>query len=150
MNQRISGSKTDRGDGKRPDGITTFPFSKGKCLVWDATCGDTFSQSSIIGSALSACFVAKAAEESKRKKYQSLADRFLFYPIAVETSGTIGPASLSLLQLIAKRISSLSGDNRELPWLLQRISLFLVRGNSLEIISASRMNSQLLPQLLFV
>ena len=28
----------DRGDGKRPDGITIFPFSRGKCLCWDATC----------------------------------------------------------------------------------------------------------------
>ena len=37
----------DRGDGKRPDGITTFPFANGKCLAWDATCSDTFSPSAL-------------------------------------------------------------------------------------------------------
>ena len=24
----------DRGDGKHPDGMTVFPFSRGKCLIW--------------------------------------------------------------------------------------------------------------------
>ena len=33
----------DRGDGSRPDGITVFPFSGGKSLVWDCTCVDTFA-----------------------------------------------------------------------------------------------------------
>ena len=35
-----------RGDGSRPDaryGITVFPFSGGKSLVWDCTCVDTFA-----------------------------------------------------------------------------------------------------------
>ena len=32
----------DRGDGKRPDGISTFPFSQGKAICWDATCVNTF------------------------------------------------------------------------------------------------------------
>ena len=32
----------DRGDGSRPDGITVFPFSGGRSLVWDCMCVDTF------------------------------------------------------------------------------------------------------------
>ena len=37
----------DRGDGKRPDGMTVFPFSMGKCLIWDCTCVDFFPPLSI-------------------------------------------------------------------------------------------------------
>ena len=33
----------DRRDGKRPDGMTVFPFSRGKCLIWDYTCVDSIS-----------------------------------------------------------------------------------------------------------
>ena len=33
----------DRGDGSRPDGITVFPFSGGRSLVWDCMCVDTFA-----------------------------------------------------------------------------------------------------------
>ena len=35
----------DRGDGKRPDGMTIFPFAEGKSLVWDATCVNTYAAS---------------------------------------------------------------------------------------------------------
>ena len=58
----------DRGDGKRPDGITIFPFESGKSLVWDATCGDTFAPSSLLCSATDPGWVARAAEERKFKK----------------------------------------------------------------------------------
>ena len=37
----------DRGDGKRPDDMTVFPFSMGKCLIWDCTCIDSFPPLSI-------------------------------------------------------------------------------------------------------
>ena len=37
----------DRGDGKRPDSTTVFPFSMGKCLIWDCTCVDSFSPSAL-------------------------------------------------------------------------------------------------------
>ena len=28
----------DRGDGKRPDGMTTFPYQHDRSLIWDAIC----------------------------------------------------------------------------------------------------------------
>ena len=39
-------------DGKRPDGMTTIPWSRGWLLVWDATCCDVFAASHI-GAAVS-------------------------------------------------------------------------------------------------
>ena len=34
-------------DGKRPDGMTIIPWSRGRLLVWDATCCDVFTASHI-------------------------------------------------------------------------------------------------------
>ena len=31
-------SGLDRDDGKRPDAITVYPYSRGRCLIWDAAC----------------------------------------------------------------------------------------------------------------
>ena len=41
-------SGLDRGDGKRPDGITVYPYSRGRCLIWDATCVNTFASLNLI------------------------------------------------------------------------------------------------------
>ena len=38
----------DRIDSRRPDGVTVFPYNQGKCLTWDATCVDTYSESAVI------------------------------------------------------------------------------------------------------
>ena len=35
------------GSGKRPDGVTQVPWSRGRCLAWDATCPDTFAVSHV-------------------------------------------------------------------------------------------------------
>ena len=40
-------SGLDRDDGKRPDGITVYSYSCGRCLIWDATCVNTFASSNI-------------------------------------------------------------------------------------------------------
>ena len=79
-------SGLDRGDGKRPDGITVYPYSRGRCLIWDATCVNTFASSNLIRAALAAGSVADVAEV---RKIAELGRRFIFQPVAVETSGAI-------------------------------------------------------------
>ena len=37
----------DRGAGKHFDCIAVFPFSRGKYLIWDSSCVDSFSSLSI-------------------------------------------------------------------------------------------------------
>ena len=48
----------DRGDGKRPDGITSFPYARGKSMIWDATVTDTFASSNLVESAISRIVVS--------------------------------------------------------------------------------------------
>ena len=58
-------SGLDRGDGKRPDGITVYPYSRGRCLIWDATCVNTFASSNLIRAALAAGSVAEVRKIAK-------------------------------------------------------------------------------------
>ena len=55
----------DRGDESRPDGITVFPFSGGRSLVWDCTCVDTFAGAHLNRSAMEAGTAANSAEECR-------------------------------------------------------------------------------------
>ena len=128
----------DRGDGKRPDGITVFPFSNGRSLCWDATCVDTFAESWVINSAMSAGHAAGAAEVRKRRKYETLGRRFRFEPVAVETSGVFGETTKLLVSEIGRRMTETTGERRETLWLEQRLGLAVQRGNAHSILTAVR------------
>ena len=128
----------DRGDGKRPDGISLYPFSQGRPLCWDATCTNTYADSFIMESAVEAGAAAAKAEESKRIKYPEMVRRYRFEPIAIETSGVFGPTTRLIVQEIGKRISQLSGDKRETMWLKQRLSMAIQRGNASSILSSAK------------
>ena len=104
----------DRGDGKRPNGISVFPYSSGKCLCWHATCIDTFAASHIYGSAVSAGSAAWGVEERKCQKYEALGRRYSFEPIAVETTGVFGTTTGTLFSDMGRRITNVSGDRRDL------------------------------------
>ena len=125
----------DRGDSRRPDGVTVFPYSQGKCLVWDATCVDTYSASSLINASITPGSAAVAAEERKCSKYASLVDRYQFEPVAIETTGVVGVSTKAFLQRLGKRMTAQSGDRRETSWLFERLSLAVVRGNSASILA---------------
>ena len=124
----------DRGDGKRPDGMTIFPFSQGRCLVWDSTCVNTFADSRLGDASLKAGAAAKKAEDGKRRKYSQLAQRFRFEPVAFESNGACGPTTRSFIRELGTRMSVVSGDSREVEWLLQRFSIAVVRGNAASIL----------------
>ena len=84
----------DRGVKERQNGITVHPYSRCRCLIWDATCVNTFASSNLIRAALAARSVADAAEVRKIAKYAELGRRFIFQPVAVETSGAIGKSTI--------------------------------------------------------
>ena len=127
----------DRGDGRRPDGLTTFPFRCGRSLAWDATCVDTFAATHVVKCALEPGAAAAAAESRKRERYAGLSDRYIFTPVAVETTGVVGKEGIELFKDIGGRISAVTKDSRELSWLHQRISIAIIRGNSAAIIATA-------------
>jgi hypothetical protein len=128
----------DRGDGKRPDGITVFPFKNGKSLCWDCTCVDTYAETHLITSAVSAGSAAAKAETSKRRKYVALTRQFLFEPIAIETTGVYGETTTRIVKEIGRRLVEATGEVRESFWFQQRLGLAIQRGNAFSILAAGR------------
>ena len=84
----------------------------------------------------SAGAVAARAESLKEEnsKYSALAHSHSFVPIAIETSGILGPQSLSFIKDLGNRIRSHSGDKLSFKYLLQRISMAVQRGNAISIL----------------
>ncbi|KAI5731208.1 hypothetical protein M8J77_006335 [Diaphorina citri] len=73
-----------RDDGRRPDGMSLVPWKDGKCVVWDATCGDTVAPSHIEISARHAGRVAETRASQKKTKYKQIVEDDLFVPFSVE------------------------------------------------------------------
>ena len=121
-------SGLDRGDGKRPDGITAYPYSRGRCLIWDATCVNTFTSSNLIRAALAAGSVADAAEVRKIAKYAELGRRFIFQSVAVETSGAMRKSTIQFFKDLCRRLAVRFQDQHESDFLFQRASLAVLRG----------------------
>ena len=128
----------DRGDGRRPDGMSVFPYKNGKALVWDATCSDTFATTNVNHCAMTAAHAANAAELSKVQKYRTLEDRYIFQPVAVEKTGVLGSFTKTFLKDLSSLMTVETGDSREGAWLRQRMSLAVVRGNALCITASAK------------
>ena len=116
-------------DDKRPDGLTLFPWSHGKSLVWDFTCvhrlAASYSRATAPGST-----VAAIAEDKKLTKYQDLAREYIVQPVAVETLGGLGPSTFVFLSDLGRRISVISGNTRATEFLRQRIGIAVQSGNA--------------------
>ena len=89
-------------DAKQPDGVTLFAWSGGKHVVWDYTCHDTLCQSYVGGTSKEAGKAAEDAEKAKSTKYRELDARFEVIPVANETFGSWGAASLKFVREIGE------------------------------------------------
>ena len=90
----------DRGDWSRPDGITDFPFSGSRSLVWDCTCANTFAGVHLNISTLEADKAANTVEVRKCRKYTTFAEAHQFEPIAVQTMWVFGGSTGVILRAI--------------------------------------------------
>ena len=83
--------------------MTTVPWKCGKLLVWDATCPDTFP-SYVSQATTAAGEVAAQAEERKCFKYSCLPVTHDFVPVAIETTGVMGPQTSLFLKELGRRV----------------------------------------------
>ena len=99
-----------RSDGKCPDGASVVPWQRGKILVWDATCLDTFAASHREIAIREPGAVAAAAEHRKRSKYCDLDATHHFVPIAVETFGVLGQDARNFFREVARRVTAVTNE----------------------------------------
>ncbi len=101
-----------RSDGKRPDGVTIVPWECGRLLVWDATCPDTYASSYSNHATVAAGEMAYQAEDRKCAKYAGLPVTHSFTPVAVETSGVIGPKTWKFFKELGRRVRRETGEEK--------------------------------------
>ena len=87
-------------NGKRPNGATLIPWSRGKALAWDVTIPDIYAASHLQSTALEAGRVAINAAEMNCTKYRELDATHIFVSIAIETAGTWDKQASELIEEI--------------------------------------------------
>ena len=131
-----------RFDGKRPDGICLVPWKNGKCLIWDATCPDTYTPSLMAFAAGGVGEVAEQAKQAKCLKYSALESKFVFVHIAIESSGVFGPNAYTFLNDLGRHLMSVTMDSRAHHYLFQHISGAVHKGNAASVLGTSRKDSE--------
>ena len=109
------------------------PWSEGKFLAWDVTCVDSFCLSHRQRCSTEAGTAAAFAEGEKVKKHS-----YSFQPIAFETSGSIGPDSMSFLKDLGCRIKMVTGEPQLFSFLMQRLSVAIQTGNAILVLRPLR------------
>lgn len=136
-------SSLTRSDGKRPDGLTVQPWSRGRCLVWDFTCPDTLAPSHLNRAVLGPGTVAIDAESKKLSKYTALSPLYHFMPVAIETLGAVGTSALTFFRDIGRRIATVTSEPRSFTFLMQRLSVAIQRGNAVCITGTIKASDKL-------
>ena len=110
------------------------PWKEDKPLTWDVTVVCSLADSYVDASARDSGSAAELAALRKIDKYSALEKTHFFQPIAVESLGPMNIATYSFLAELGRKISDVSGDDRESSYLFQRISVLIQRYNAIIII----------------
>ena len=115
----------------RPDGISLVPWERGKFLAWDVTVADTLAPSYQGVTSLRAGAAAAKLEGHKKSKYRDLLPQYIFIPVGLETLGPMGPSAKSFFSSLSLRMTEAKRDPRDFDHLLQRVSLIIMRSNTM-------------------
>jgi len=119
-------------DGKRPDGLTLIPWQEGKPLCWDVMviCHWATLTCSLqpLPPVLLPSWPPPARSQSTAHWKTSTSSSPLLW--TVEYLGAMNCDAPKFLSDLGRRISLVSGDDRETTFLFQRISVLLFRFNS--------------------
>lgn len=125
-----------RDDGKRLDGMTLMPWSRGQMLVWDSTCTDTLALSYIHLSSSKSGSVAELAASNKTRKYSRILEQnYIFLPFAVETLRAWCSEAINFIDKLGKMIFIATGEKNSKKYLKQRISLAIQRSNAASVMA---------------
>ncbi|KAJ4447838.1 hypothetical protein ANN_09846 [Periplaneta americana] len=124
----------NRTDGKRPDGLTLVPWSRGKSLMWDTTCVDTLAPYHLLSTSKIASSAAESAVHNERHKYVHLVDNYIFIVFAVQTLGSWCKEAKDLVSEIGRSLVTVTGDPHCTNYLRQRIGIAIQRGNAASIL----------------
>ena len=131
----------DRGDGKLPDSMTVFTFSRGKFLIWDSTCVDSFFPPALALTESEPGSVSRSAEVRKNLMYEGLCHQCIFQAVAIDTSGVFGRDTNAFISRLGHLTTSIGGERREVEFLRQRLSLATFHGNAQSVTQAGRPSS---------
>jgi len=123
-------------NGKRPDGSTLIPWSRGKPMAcMDVTVPDTYAESHIGDTATETGAAANKTAANTIDKYDELASTHIFYPVAIVTGGIWNHWAVEVVHEIGRRASLITGEPREFTFLFQQLSIALQRGNAVAFLN---------------
>jgi len=109
-----------RSDGKRS---MAFFWCLGKPLTWNVTIVCPLAASYVATAARVAGSADEGAAARKSAEYTDIKTNYMFQPIAVESLGLINGSECAFLSKLGHKLSAQSGDDREISFLCQRLSV---------------------------
>ena len=79
---------------------------------------------------------AAHAETEKANKYSSLDQAYYFQLVAIETSGSVGPSTMSFLRDLGHHLKMTTGEPQSFTFLLQRLSVAIQSGNAISVLGS--------------
>ena len=97
----------------------------------------TLAPSHVANCSLEAGYAAREAESRKVQKYAGqLPTTYEFIPLGFETLGAAGPSATEFLGLLGHRLVEVTGNIRAGEFLMQRLSIEILRGNAGSILGS--------------